>query len=116
MRKCHIIIIAAALLMCGCKGPAQVSPQFRYTNPILHLDYSDPDVCRVGEDYWMTASSFNCMPGLPILHSRDLVHWQLVGAALEDYEGAGIPVQHGNAVWAPAIRYHDGWYLSLIHI
>ncbi len=110
MRKCHIIIIAAVLLMCGCKGPAQVSPQFRYTNPILHLDYSDPDVCRVGEDYWMTASSFNCMPGLPILHSRDLVHWQLVGAALEDYEGAGIPVQHGNAVWAPAIRYHDGWY------
>ena len=49
--------------------------QPRYTNPILHMDYSDPDVCRVGEDYYMTASSFNCFPGLPILHSRDLVHW-----------------------------------------
>ena len=47
-----------------------------YTNPILHLDYSDPDAIRVGEDYWMTASSFNCFPGLPILHSRDLVHWE----------------------------------------
>ena len=85
--------------------------QPRYTNPILHMDYSDPDVCRVGEDYYMTASSFNCFPGLPILHSRDLVHWTLVGAALTDY----VPefhtsVQHANGVWAPAIRYHDGWF------
>ena len=90
-----------------------------YTNPILHLDYSDPDVCRVGEDYYMTASSFNCFPGLPILHSRDLVHWEQIGAALVDYPGEGwdapaddfrTTVQHGKAVWAPAIRYHDGWF------
>lgn len=45
-----------------------------YRNPILVADYSDPDVERVGEDYWMVASSFNCTPGLPILHSRDLVN------------------------------------------
>ena len=92
----------------------------RYTNPILHMDYSDPDVCRVGEDYYMTASSFNCFPGLPILHSRDPVHWELVGAALWDYPGQNwteteaddfrATVQHGNGVWAPAIRYHDGWF------
>lgn len=87
-----------------------------YTNPILHLDYSDPDVIQVGEDYWMTASSFNCFPGLPILHSRDLVHWELVGAALTDYPCDGssddfhTTVHHGKAVWAPAIRYHDGWF------
>ena len=87
-----------------------------YTNPILHLDYSDPDAIRVGEDYWMTASSFNCFPGLPILHSRDLVHWEQVGAALTDYPCDGsdddfrTTVQHGKAVWAPAIRYHDGWF------
>lgn len=89
-----------------------------YTNPVLHQDYSDPDVCRVGEDYYMTASSFNCFPGLPILHSRDLVHWELAGAALSDYPGPDWygpdadfhgRVQHGNGVWAPAIRYHDGW-------
>ena len=88
----------------------------RYTNPVLHADYSDPDVCRVGEDYYMTASSFNCMPGLPILHSKDLVHWRQVGAALLDYPCDGstddfhTTVQHGKAVWAPAIRYHDGWF------
>jgi len=110
MRKSHIIIIVAAAIFCGCSTAVNQPAEFRYTNPILHLDYSDPDVCRVGGDYWMTASSFNCMPGLPILHSRDLIHWQLVGAALEDYEGALMPVQHGKAVWAPAIRYNDGWY------
>ena len=46
--------------------------QIRYFNPVLHLDYSDPDVCRVGEDYYMTASSFNCFPGLPICTSTHL--------------------------------------------
>ncbi|MBR1569706.1 MAG: family 43 glycosylhydrolase [Bacteroidales bacterium] len=93
--------------------------QQRFTNPVLHQDFSDPDVCRVGEDYYMTASSFNCFPGLPILHSRDLVHWEQIGAALTDYPGPGWnapeddfhgTVQHGNGVWAPAIRYHEGWF------
>ena len=90
-----------------------------FTNPILHQDWSDPDVCRVGDDFYMTASSFNCFPGLPILHSKDLVHWELTGAALTDYPGGDFNspeddfhtvVQHGKGVWAPAIRYHDGWY------
>ena len=100
-----------------------LSAQFRYQNPVLHADYSDPDVCRVGEEYWMTASSFNCFPGLPILHSRDLVNWELVGAALTDYPGEGwdapeddfrTKVQHGMAVWAPAIRYHEGWFYIFV--
>jgi beta-xylosidase len=43
-----------------------------YTNPIIDADYSDPDVIRVGNDFYLTASSFNCIPGLPILHSKDL--------------------------------------------
>ena len=93
-----------------------------YTNPILHSDYSDPDVIRVGEDFWMTSSSFNCVPGLQILHSTDLVNWEIVGAALREgpeacwelfgSEGAaeGAAVQHGNGVWAPCIRYHNGTY------
>ncbi len=46
----------------------------RYTNPVIDADYSDPDVIRVGDDFYLTASSFNCVPGLPILHSKDLVH------------------------------------------
>ena len=54
-----------------------------YKNPVLHADYSDPDACRVGDDYYMTASSFDAVPGLPILHSKDLVNWTLIGHALK---------------------------------
>ena len=81
-----------------------------YVNPVINADYSDPDVCRSGQDYYMTASSFNCMPGLQILHSTDLVNWEIIGSALPDYpvEGWESKVQHGNGVWAPSIRVHDG--------
>ena len=83
-----------------------------YTNPVLCFDYSDPDVVRTGEDYWMTASSFNCVPGLPILHSRDLVNWEIVNHALEKLvpEDYFSTPQHGKGVWAPCIKFHDGWY------
>ncbi|SHG03674.1 glycoside hydrolase family 43 protein [Dysgonomonas macrotermitis] len=82
-----------------------------YKNPILYADYSDPDACRVGDDYYMTASSFNCIPGLPILHSKDLVNWTIIGYAIDRMpENAlfGTGVNHGGNVWAPAIRYHNG--------
>ncbi|MGJ7030227.1 glycoside hydrolase family 43 protein [Niabella hirudinis] len=88
-----------------------------YTNPVLFADYSDPDVIRVGDDYYMTASSFNCVPGLPILHSKDLVNWQIINYALRDLHLPGIPPaffdqpQHGKGVWAPCIRYHNGEYM-----
>ena len=82
-----------------------------YRNPVLTMDFSDPDVC-VGPDgrYYMTASSFGGLPGLPILASDDLVNWSYVGYALQRHpweEGSwheGRP-EHGNAVWAPSIRY-----------
>ena len=80
-----------------------------YKNPIIHADYSDPDVVRVGDDYYMTASSFNCAPGLPILHSKDMVNWKLINYALQEQvpvETFNVP-QHGNGVWAPSIRYHN---------
>jgi len=84
-----------------------------YKNPILYADYSDPDACRVGSDYYMTSSSFNCTPGLQILHSKDLVNWKLVGAAIPyALEPRTIPErpQHGNHVWAPSIRYHNDMF------
>ncbi len=80
-----------------------------YRNPILYADYSDPDVVRHCDDYWMTASSFNCTPGLPILHSRDLVNWTLVNHALKNVPDARYnEVQPGCGVWAPSIRFHAG--------
>src|SRR3972149_827769 len=79
-----------------------------YRNPVLFADYSDPDAVRVGDDFYMPASSFNCVPGLPILHSRDLVNWRLIGHAIQQLPKRFDAVQHGNGLWAPSIRYHDG--------
>lgn len=84
-----------------------------YRNPVLHADYSDPDACRVGDDFYMTASSFNCIPGLPILHSKDLVNWTIIGHAIDrmpEHAQFGTGVHHGGSVWAPAIRFHKGEY------
>ncbi len=80
-----------------------------YVNPIIHADYSDPDAIAVGADFYMTASSFNCSPGLPILHSRDLVNWTIESYALEraPLSPAFESPQHGRGVWAPCLRYHD---------
>jgi beta-xylosidase len=86
-----------------------------YTNPVINADYSDPDVCvgASGEDYYLTASSFQCIPGLPVLHSKDLVNWEIINYAikggLEPAEEFTMP-SHGNGVWAPSIRYHNGEY------
>lgn len=81
-----------------------------YKNPILHADYSDPDAVRVGDDFYMTASSFNHAPGLPVLHSKDLVNWKLINYAFARQPPLDVfdKPQHGGGVWAPAIRFHDG--------
>lgn len=83
-----------------------------YRNPVIHADYSDPDVCVVGDDFYLTASSFNCAPGLPILHSKDLVNWEIVNYALKRNvpEAYYNEARHGKGVWAPSIRYHQGEY------
>ncbi|WP_257669152.1 glycoside hydrolase family 43 protein [Parapedobacter tibetensis] len=119
------MICCTALLSVGSAAVAQTNPKQQvsevwiadqgngtYRNPILYADYSDPDVVRVGEDYYMTASSFDAIPGLPILHSKDLVNWTIVGHALRRQPPFDhfSKTQHGNGVWAPSIRYHNGEY------
>lgn len=81
-----------------------------YVNPVINADYSDPDVVAVGDDYYLTSSSFNCVPGLPILHSRDLVNWEIIGHALDHLKPDSVfdHSAHGMGVWAPSIRYHNG--------
>ncbi|WP_380780588.1 glycoside hydrolase 43 family protein [Sphingomonas sp. R86520] len=97
-----------------------------YQNPILYADYSDPDIIRVGDTYYMVASSFHFSPGIPILRSRDLVHWTIAGHVLPrlpfapEYDMPGPhtltdavskPVggtRYAGGVWAPSIRFHAG--------
>lgn len=103
---------------------AIIGPQ--YTNPVLFADYSDPDVVRHGDSYYMVASSFHFSPGIPVLKSRDLVHWTIIGHVLPrlpfgplyDMPGphtltdkTSRPIggtKYASGVWAPAIRFHAG--------
>jgi beta-xylosidase len=82
----------------------------RYKNPVIYADYSDPDVIRVGKDFYMVSSSFNASPGLPVLHSTDLVNWTIVNHVFSMQEPLDVykTLQHGNGCWAPSIRYHKG--------
>lgn len=82
-----------------------------YRNPVLYADYSDPDAIRVGEDYFMIASSFSNSPALPVLHSKDLVNWKVINYCLKHVPEFRYnnPI-HGCGVWAPSIRYHEGTY------
>ena len=83
-----------------------------YKNPILMADYSDPDICRVGNDFYMVCSEFHFM-GMPVLHSTDLVNWRIVGRIYDriktdpKYDSFN---RYAGGSWAPAIRYHDGLF------
>ena len=86
----------------------------QYRNPILAGFYPDPSIVRVGEDYYLVNSSFAWYPGVPIFHSRDLVHWEQIGHVLDRPEqlplaGAGV----SRGIFAPAIRFHDGRYYMI---
>ena len=115
MRKYFLFIAfisSAVLLNAQYKSEVWVADKGdgTYVNPVLHADYSDPDVCAVDGHYYMTASSFNCTPGLPILHSEDLVNWEIINYAIKDVEPLDFfsKPQHGKGVWAPSIRHHNG--------
>ena len=87
----------------------------KYSNPVLLSDYSDPDVIRVGDDFYMVASSFNHVPGVPVLHSKNLVEWEIINHVLTDIPFIGYDkVKHGCGAWAPSIRYHGGKFYCLI--
>ncbi len=117
MKKFLFTILTSFATLFGCAQTSTVSKVWvpdngngTYKNPILNADYSDPDAIRVGNDFYMVSSSFEDVPGLPILHSRDLVNWTIIGHALQRLipeDRFSIP-RHGDGVWAPSIRYHNG--------
>lgn len=93
-----------------------------YTNPIINADYPDPDIIRVGEDYYMVSSSFVAMPGIPVCHSKDLVNWTVIGHAYDSitfrpkYRMENEETAYGGLCWAPTIRYYDGTFYIGVNI
>jgi len=118
-RLFSVLLLVSATFAMGQNPAANVSKVWvsdlgngQYKNPVLFADYSDPDVCQAGDCFYMTSSSFNCVPGLPILKSYDLVNWKLVGHVFQRQipDDFFSKAQHGKGVWAPCIRFHQGTY------
>jgi beta-xylosidase len=87
-----------------------------YTNPLFYDEFSDPDMIRVGDDYYLTGTTMHTMPGLPVLHSKDLVNWDFVSYAVNRLDlGPSFRLEdnkniYGQGIWAPCFRYHNGKY------
>lgn len=82
-----------------------------YMNPIIPGFYPDPSICRVGEDYYLVTSSFEYFPGVPIFHSRDMIHWEQIGHCLTRESQLPLKgVAPSGGIWAPTIRYFDGTF------
>jgi beta-xylosidase len=85
-----------------------------FSNPLFYDEFSDPDLIRIGDDYFLTGTTMHAMPGLPVLHSRDLVNWELMSYALDrldlgpEFRLEGGKEIYGRGIWAPTFRYHDG--------
>jgi xylan 1,4-beta-xylosidase len=92
--------------------------RMKYQNPVLPGFHPDPSVCRVGHDYYLVTSSFEYFPGVPIFHSRDLVHWRQIGYCLD--RPSQLPLSGVNSscgIYAPTLRYHNGlFYMTTTNV
>ena len=110
----------ALLILYGLQAQAQTwtpdNGNGTFTNPIFYEEFSDPDMIRVGEYFYLTGTTMHSMPGLPVLRSRDLINWQLLGYASErldlgpEFRLEGGKNVYGQGIWAPSFRYHDGTF------
>lgn len=111
LMKNRIVLFFGVFVLFSLASCNQPEVQNYYTNPLYFADYSDPDVIRVGSDFYMVTSSFTYSPGLPIYHSKDLVHWQQIGNVVDRHaeDFFDLP-KHGMGIWAPSIRYHNNYF------
>ena len=93
-----------------------------FTNPLFYDEFSDPDIIRVGEDYYLAGTTMHAMPGLVVLHSRDLVNWRFLSYAFDRLDLApGFRLEegreiYGQGIWAPCLRHHDGTFYLFSNI
>ena len=140
----HLLALCAALALTACTAPPPMSPPApppgpaiahfdwygydghdpvyatskagpdEYLNPILPGFYPDPSIVRVGDDYYLVNSSFTYFPGLPVFHSRDLVHWTQIGDAIDRPTQVNFDkLEISRGLFAPAISYHDGTFMII---
>ena len=113
-------IVSLALLACSLAARAQTwtpdNGNGTFTNPLFYEEFSDPDMIRVGEDFYLTGTTMHSMPGLPVLRSKDLVNWEFMSYAMERLDlGPAFRLEdgkniYGQGIWAPSFRHHDGTF------
>jgi beta-xylosidase len=131
---CAARFTACALLLALCAASPAGAEQAKtrswaadngngtYSNPLFYDEFSDPDMIRVGSDYYLTGTTMHTMPGLPILHSHDLVNWRIIGYAFDrldlgpDFRLEGGKEIYGQGIWAPSFRYHNGTYYIFANV
>jgi beta-xylosidase len=119
------LILAAVAVAHAADSPkswASDNGNGTYSNPLFYDEFSDPDMIRVGADYYLTGTTMHAMPGLPILHSRDLVNWRWIAYAFDrldlgpDFRLEGGKEIYGQGIWAPSFRYHNGTYYIFANV
>jgi xylan 1,4-beta-xylosidase len=112
-----LILVVSAFLGTGLAQTWQAdNGNGTYSNPLFFDEFSDPDMIRVGADFYLTGTTMHSMPGLPVLHSRDLVNWTFVSYALDRLDlGPAYHLEngqniYGQGIWAPCFRYHNGTF------
>lgn len=89
--------------------------QWGYENPVISGFHPDPSVCRVGDDFYLVNSTFQFFPGVPVFHSQDLIHWELIGHCLTRRSQIALgEAEAGGGIYAPTIRYHDGTFYMIV--
>ena len=112
------LISAVAVLVLSVMVSCSSASAESFDNPVIWADVPDPDVIRVGEDYYMVSTTMHLMPGCPVLHSRDLVNWETIGYVFDRLEDTprydlNEGTVYGKGQWATSIRYHDGNFYVL---
>lgn len=113
------ILAAVLTVLCLLSALSCERPVTECSNPLTYTDTPDPDVIRVGDDFYLVTTTMYFCPMVPIMHSRDLVHWEIVSYVtpdigdIDNYTFAGGKNAYGKGQWATSLKYHDGWYYVL---
>jgi beta-xylosidase len=126
MRRRLLVLATFLELTCGAQQKSRSwaadNGNGSYSNPLFYDEFSDPDFMRVGYDYYLTGTTMHMMPGLPILHSSDLVNWRFISYAFDRLDlGPYLRLEdgkeiYGQGIWAPSFRYHNGTYYIFANV
>ena len=123
-RFLYSALLSALTLVTACSGNVRFAPEQSsdngdgtFTNPVLWSDCPDPDLIRVGDDYYLVTTTMHLMPGAPIMHSKDLVNWEIVSYIFDRLEETPYYSMEGGTVygrgqWATSLRYKDGRFFA----